>query len=154
MSERDTETETDAETETESDISESIRDETEHSDDGQTATVADVEALRGDVVAFAEDVEDRIIERDALENDLKSYVRQRQRRGHARGWGPYLVLLYGTVMTLGAFFLLSGWWAILAMIIVWLSTLGLYTLMAFVGFFVSMLRAPGKMLDRIQNFRS
>lgn len=149
-SETDTAEETDAE---ETAISESVRSEHTERDD-ETATVADVEALRGDVVAFAEDVEDRIIERDALENELKGYVRTRQRRGHARGWGPYLVLLYGTVMTLGAFFYLTGWYAIIAMIIVWFSALGIYTLMVVVGMFVGAVRTPGRMIDRIQDFRS
>jgi len=49
------------------------------------------------------------------------------RRGHARGWGPYLVLLYGTVLILGAFSFLDGLYAIAAMLILGLSTLGLYT---------------------------
>lgn len=76
MSEKDTETdtetdegteteaETDMDDETETAIGESVRngsDERTEASDGQTATVADVEALRGDVVAFAEDVEDRIM---------------------------------------------------------------------------------------------
>lgn len=165
MSEKDTETdtepdegtETEAESETETGIGESVRngsDERTETNDDQTATVADVEALRGDVVAFAEDVEDRIIEREALENELEAYVRKRQRRGHARGWGPYLVLLYGTVMTIGAFFYLSGWFAILAMFVIWLSTLGLYTLMALVGFFGTAVRSPGRVMNRIEDFRS
>lgn len=149
----DNNTEADEETETETAIGESVRNG-ETTDEEQTATVADVEALRGDVVAFAEDVEDRIIERDTLEGELKAYVKKRQRSGHARGWGPYLVLLYGTVMTLGAFFFLSGWYAILAMFVVWTSTLGVYTMMVFVGFLGSAAGAPGRTLDRIQNFRS
>lgn len=53
----------------------------------ETATVEDVETLRADVVAFADEVEERIVKRDALESDLRQYVRKRQRRGHARGWG-------------------------------------------------------------------
>lgn len=146
------ETGTDAEAETGTVIGESVRNGSEATD--ETATVADVEALRGDVVAFAEEVEDRIIERDALEDDLEEYVRKRQRRGHARGWGPYLVLLYGTVMTLGAFFWLSGGWAILAMIVVWLSTLGLYVLMALVGLLGTAIGAPGRLTERIRDFRS
>ncbi len=155
MSEQDTETDADAETEPETAISESVRSSTDESEsDERRATVADVEALRGDVVAFADEVEDRIIERDELEAELKEYVRKRQRRGHARGWGPYLVLLYGTAMTLGAFFYLSGGWAILAMFVVWLSTLGLYTLMALVGALGTAIGAPGRLLDRIGEFRS
>jgi Flp pilus assembly protein TadB len=152
MSEEDTDTETDTADET--NIGESIRNGAEEATDGKQATVADVEALRGDVVAFAEEVEDRIIERDSLENDLKSYVRTRQRRGHARGWGPYLVLLYGTAMTIGAFAFLSGGWAILAMLVVWLSTLGLYVVMVVVGLIGGALGLPGRLRDRVRNFRS
>lgn len=154
MSEGDTESETDEENPT--DISESVRndaaDRSETTD--QTATVADVEALRGDVVAFAEEVEGRIIKRDDLEAELKGYVRKRQRRGHASGWGPYLVLLYGTAMTIGAFALLSGGWAILAMIVVWLSTLGLYVLMVLVGLIGGALGLPGRLRERVSEFRS
>jgi Flp pilus assembly protein TadB len=152
MSKEDTDTETDTADET--NIGESIRNGTQEATDGKQATVADVEALRGDVVAFAEEVEDRIIERDSLENDLKSYVRTRQRRGHARGWGPYLVLLYGTAMTIGAFAFLSGGWAILAMLVVWLSTLGLYVVMVVVGLIGGALGLPGRLRDRVRNFRS
>ncbi|EMA53900.1 hypothetical protein C451_08068 [Halococcus thailandensis JCM 13552] len=89
-----------------------------------------------------------------LESDLKQYVRKRQRRGHARGWGPYLVLLYGTAMTIGAFAYLDGGWAILAMLVVWLSTLGLYVLMVLVGLAGAALGAPGRLTDRIREFRS
>jgi hypothetical protein len=76
------------------------------------------------------------------------------RRGHARGWGPYLVLLYGTVMTLGAFYWLQSWWAIFAMVVVWLATLGLYALMVMLGFGVGLVSLPGRVTDRISNFRS
>ncbi|EMA43692.1 hypothetical protein [Halococcus saccharolyticus] len=120
----------------------------------ETATVEDVETLRADVVAFADEVEDRIIKRDTLESDLKRYVRKRQRRGHARGWGPYLVLLYGTAMTIGAFALLNGGWAILAMIVVWLSTLGLYVVMVVVGLIGGALGLPGRLRDWISGLRS
>ncbi|PSQ12325.1 ribonuclease BN, partial [Halobacteriales archaeon QS_7_68_65] len=93
--------------ETTDDIGEPVRDEEglggRDDDRTETATVGDVETLRADVVAFADEVEERIVGRDALESDLERYVRKRQRRGHARGWGPYLVLLYGTAMTIGAF---------------------------------------------------
>jgi hypothetical protein len=50
-------------------------------------------------------------------------------------------------MTIAAFYLLSGGWAILAMIIVWLSTLGLYTLMVLVGAGITALSAPGRAVD-------
>ncbi|WP_159076934.1 hypothetical protein [Halococcoides cellulosivorans] len=85
------------------------------------------------------DLEDRVdrksVDREDLEGRLERYVRWRQRRGYARNWGPYLVLLYGMILTLAAFqtpHLYNGW-TILAMIVVWLSTLGLYALMLIVG---------------------
>ncbi len=109
---------------------------------------AEVRALRSELDALEADIDDRTLHRDAIEDDLKAYVRQLQRRGHARGWGPYLVLLYGTIMTLGAFYLLPGGWSILAMIVIWLSTLGLYTLMIVIGLGLSALQAPGRLLER------
>ncbi|WP_321111963.1 YihY/virulence factor BrkB family protein [Halorussus salinisoli] len=110
--------------------------------------------LRADVESFEEDIETRTVEKPEVESELKQYVRKRMRRGHARGWGPYLVLLYGTAMTLGAFFWLRGAWAIFAMAVVWLSTLGLYTLMVVFGFGIGVLSLPGRISDRIGNFRS
>lgn len=89
--------------------------------------------LREAFQRLEDDIEDRTVHREELESDLKRYVRWRQRRGHVRGWGPYLVLLYGVVLTLGAFFYLDGGWAVAAMLIIWLSTLGLYVFMAVTG---------------------
>jgi len=114
---------------------------------------AEVDELRSDLDALAADLESKTTNRADLEADLRRYVRWRQRRGHARGWGPYLVLLYGTIMTLGAFYFLSGGWAILAMIVVWLSTLGLYTLLVLVGLVSGALGLPGRLLDRIRSWR-
>ncbi|WP_309221733.1 YhjD/YihY/BrkB family envelope integrity protein [Halorussus sp. MSC15.2] len=110
--------------------------------------------LRADVESFEEDIESRTVEKPEVESELKQYVRKRLRRGHARGWGPYLVLLYGTLMTLGAFFWLEEFWAIFAMGVVWLSTLGLYALMVMLGFGVGVLTLPSRISDRIGNFRS
>ncbi|WP_276299253.1 YihY/virulence factor BrkB family protein [Halorussus lipolyticus] len=110
--------------------------------------------LRADVESFEEDIESRTVEKPEVESELKQYVRRRMRRGHARGWGPYLVLLYGTAMTLGAFYWLRGAWAIFAMGVVWLSTLGLYVLMVMFGFGASALSLPARISDRIGNFRS
>ncbi|MFC4450805.1 YihY/virulence factor BrkB family protein [Halorussus aquaticus] len=110
--------------------------------------------LRADVESFEEDIESRTVEKPEVESELKQYVRKRMRRGHARGWGPYLVLLYGTLMTLGAFLWLTRWWAIFAMLVVWLSTLGLYALMVMLGFGVGVLTFPSRISDRIGNFRS
>ena len=115
---------------------------------------AEVRRLRHEVRSFEDRIEERTVHRDELESDLKRYVRQRVRRGKARGWGPYLVLLYGTAMTLGAFWWLSGGWAILAMFVVWLSTLGLYVVFVVLGLTFGALGLPGKLLDRVRSFRS
>ena len=140
----------------EADATVSENDEGTADERSEYATEADVRALREDVAAFAEDIEERTVERPALKEELERYVRQRQRRGHARGWGPYLVLLYGTVMTVAAFFspFLGGGWAILAMLVIWLSVLGLYVLFVLVGLIGGALGLPGRLRDRIGEFRS
>ena len=112
----------------------------------------ELEDLRAEVAEFEEEIEDRTVHREAVEDDLRSYVRRRLRRGHARGWGPYLVLLYGTAMTIGAFVELEGVWAILAMIVIWLSTLGLYTLMVLFGVGIAALYAPGRAMRAVEGF--
>ncbi len=120
-----------------------------------------LEDLREDVDEFEAEIEDRTVHREEIEDDLRSYVRKRLRRGHARGWGPYLVLLYGTAMTVAAFVELAGVWAILAMIVIWLSTLGLYVLMLLVGLGINALSTPGRavraaqgLIDTLRNVRS
>lgn len=115
---------------------------------------ATVEELHEEIDTIQERIDERTVHRDDIESDLKRYVRQRVRRGHAQDWGPYLVLLYGTAMTFGAFYYLSGLWAILAMLVIWLSTLGLYVFMLVVGFGLSLLGLPGRLRDRISAFRS
>ena len=112
-------------------------------------TDEDIAQLRAEL----EDMEDRTVHRDEVERELKQYVRRRVRRGHATGWGPYLVLLYGTAMTLGAFYFLSGGWAILAMLVIWLSTLGLYALMLVVGVTVTAASLPSRLRDAVGNLR-
>ena len=112
-----------------------------------------LDEVREDLDAFEADVEDRTVDRPDLESELKAYVRQRMRRGHARGWGPYLVLLYGTIMTLGAFYLLSDLIALVAMIVIFLSTLGLYVLFVLFGAGLSLLGKPGQALDAVRRFR-
>lgn len=109
--------------------------------------------LRSELDEFERDVQDRTVEKDEVESELKAYVRRRIRSGHARGWGPYLVLLYGTAMTLGAFYspYIRGGWSILAMLVVWLSTLGLYSLMLIVGFGVNVLGLPVRAADLVRN---
>jgi len=116
-------------------------------------TIAD---LRSEFEDLERDVEDRTVHREEIERELKGYVRKRVRRGHARGWGPYLVLLYGTAMTLGVFYFFqnSAGYAILSMIIIWLSTLGLYTLMLLVNGAISLLSVPGRARDLLGALRS
>ncbi|WP_324666022.1 YihY/virulence factor BrkB family protein [Haloarcula sediminis] len=116
-------------------------------------TDEELEQLREEFEAFRDDVEERTLHRDDVESDLKQYVRRRMRRGHARGWGPYLVLLYGTIMTLGAFHYLRGVWAVLAMLVVWLSTLGLYVVMVVVGLGLRVTGLPGIALDKVRDWR-
>ncbi len=106
--------------------------------------------LRAQVAALEDSIDDRIVHRQAIEAELKRYVRQRLRRSHARGWGPYLVLLYGTAMTIAAFVELAGVWAILAMLVIWLSTLGLYVLMLLVGIGIAALSAPGRAMRAVR----
>ena len=119
-----------------------------------------VEYLASELADLQEEVEglesrvaDRTVHRDDIEAELRRYVRARQRRGHATGWGPYLVLLYGVVMTLGAFYYLGGIWAILAMIVVWLSTLGLYVVMAALSTGISVTRRVAALRGLIGRFR-
>jgi YihY family inner membrane protein len=112
-----------------------------------------LDEVREDLDAFEADVEERTVDRPDLESELKAYVRRRMRRGHARGWGPYLVLLYGTVMTLGAFYLLSDLVALVAMIVIFLSTLGLYVLFVLAGVGFTLLGKPGEALDALRRFR-
>lgn len=110
--------------------------------------------VSGELSRFEEAVEERTMQRPDVEADLRRYVRQRMRRNRARGWGPYLVLLYGTLMTLGGFYYLEGGWAILAMFVIWLSTLGLYVVMLGVGLVFNVLGIPGRLWDRIARLRS
>ena len=116
----------------------------------------EIERLRAELDAFEMEVEERVVERDDLESDLKSYVRSRVRSGRARGWGPYLVLLYGTVMTIAIALgdALTGGWALAAILVIFLSTLGLYLLMVLVGLGLSALSVPGKLRNIVGSLRS
>jgi hypothetical protein len=119
-------------------------------------TEEDVDGLRERIDEFEDEIEGRTVHREELEHELKGYVRKRTRRGRARGWGPYLVLLYGTVMTVGAFYFLGGLVAITAMLIIWLSTLGLYALMVTVRVTAAALELPGRLgraLSGLRNLR-
>lgn len=111
----------------------------------------ELEQLYDELDRFEERIDDRTVHRSEIEKDLKRYTRARLRRGKARGWGPYLVLLYGTAMTLGAFFFVGGGWSILAMIVIWLSTLGLYVLMVLFGATIGAARLPGRLRDRFES---
>ncbi|WP_224214629.1 YihY/virulence factor BrkB family protein [Natrinema longum] len=114
----------------------------------------EIERLRDRVDAFEDDVEDRTVRKESLEGELKRYVRRRVRRGHAQDWGPYLVLLYGTAMSIAAFYFLEGPWAVLSMLVVWTSTLGVYVLMVLFGFGISLLGIPGRLRNLIGDRRS
>ncbi|MFP8952027.1 YhjD/YihY/BrkB family envelope integrity protein [Natrialbaceae archaeon A-arb3/5] len=140
----------DASTRTETRSSARTRD---RSDDPE-ALREEIERLRDRVDEFEESVERRTVEKESLEGELKRYVRRRIRRGHARDWGPYLVLLYGTVLALGAFYFLGGWASIVAMFVVWTSTLGVYVLMVLFGAGFSLLGVPGRLRDIIGDRRS
>ena len=128
-------------------------------DPGVSARVTQetIDDLRRELDELEGRLEDRTVDRDEFEGelkrDVKSYVRRRTRRGHATGWGPYLVLLYGTAMTLGAFYFLSSGWAILAMLVIWLSTLGLYVLMIIVGVTVKGASLPVRAVNFLRNLR-
>jgi hypothetical protein len=69
------------------------------------------------------------------------------RRGKARGWGPYLVLLYGTAMTIAGFVLLDDLLAVIAMVVIFLSTLGLYVLFVLFGIGLNVLSVPARARD-------
>lgn len=113
-----------------------------------------VDELQADLAAFERDVDERTVKKPELETELKRYVRAKMRRGHARGWGPYLVLLYGTVLTLGAFFTFdSGLLAIAAMLIIFLSTLGLYVVFIAVGLGLNVLSVPAKAAGKVREKR-
>jgi YihY family inner membrane protein len=116
-------------------------------------TDEELRELREEFESFREEIEGRTLHRDEVRSDLKQYVRRRMRRGHARQWGPYIVLLYGTIMTLGAFYYLREVWAILAMLVIWLSTLGLYAVMIAVGVTLTATGLPGRLVDRVRDWR-
>jgi hypothetical protein len=114
-----------------------------------------VEELRAELESFEDDIEARTVDRPTLKADLERYVRGRLRRGKARGWGPYLVLLYGTVATISAFYLLDDdLLAVAAMVIIYLSTLGLYALFVAFGVGLNALGVPGRFVDWIRDRRS
>ena len=107
------------------------------------ALARELQATRAELSELEERVDEKTVHRDDIAAELKRYVRARQRRGHATGWGPYLVLLYGTGMSLGAFYYLGGWVVVAVLLVVWLSTLGLYVVMLFVGALVGAGRKLG-----------
>ncbi|RLM56580.1 YihY/virulence factor BrkB family protein [Halobellus sp. Atlit-31R] len=114
-----------------------------------------VEELRADLDAFEDDVQSRTVERPDVESEMRRYVRGRLRRGKARGWGPYLVLLYGTVATVAAFYLLDDdLLAVVAMLVIYLSTLGLYALFVVFGVGLNALGVPGRLVDWVRDRRS
>ncbi|MFB6092764.1 MAG: YihY/virulence factor BrkB family protein [Haloquadratum sp.] len=114
-----------------------------------------VESIRADLDAFEAEVESRTVDRPAVESDLRRYVRRRLRGGKARGWGPYLVLFYGTAATIAAFYFLEDdLLAVVAMLVIYLSTLGLYLLFVIFGVGLNALGVPGRLLDWLRDRRS
>jgi membrane protein len=116
----------------------------------------EIERLRAELDAFELEVDERVVDREDLESELESYVRSQVRSGKARGWGPYLVLLYGTIMTLAIALgdALTGGWAVLAIAVIFLSTLGLYAIMVVVGLGLNALSIPGRLRRAVQSRRS
>lgn len=128
---------------------------------GSDRTWTDEDGLRSEMDRLWEElegledhVEGRTVSKEAFEAEMKRYVRWRLRKGHVTGWGPYVVLLYGTGMTLGAFYYLEGPWAILAMLVAWLSTLGLYVVMVMLGVGIGGIRFAWKYLEKARSLRS
>jgi len=130
------------------------RDRTRDRVDDPAVLREELAELQAELDRLEAGVEERTVPRETVESDLKRYVRRRMRRGKARGWGPYLVLLYGTAMTIAAYYFLSGGWAILAMFVIWTSTVGVYFLMVIVGTVLSALSIPGRLRDRFGEWRS
>ena len=110
----------------------------------------EVDELRSELDGFEDDVQQRTVDKPQLEEDLKSYVRARMRQGKARGWGPYLILLYGVVLSLGAFHYLSDWAAVAAMLVAFTSTLGLYVLFVLFGGVIGAARTAGGIAERLR----
>ena len=110
----------------------------------------EVEELRSELDGFEDDVEERTVDRPQLEDDLKAYVRSRMRQGKARGWGPYLVLLYGVALSVAAFHYLSSWAAVAAMLVAFTSTLGLYVLFVLFGGVIGAARTAGGLTERFR----
>jgi YihY family inner membrane protein len=110
----------------------------------------DVEELRAELERFESDVDERTVNRPQLEADLKAYVRSRMRQGKARGWGPYLILLYGTAMSLGAFYWLSGWAAVAAMLVAFTSSLGIYVIFVLFGGVIGAATTAAGVADRLR----
>jgi len=117
------------------------------------ALAAELGATREQLADLESRVDEKTVHRDDVTAELKRYVRARQRRGHATGWGPYLVLLYGTAMSLGAFYYLGGWVVIAALVVVWLSTLGLFVVMLLAGALIGAGRTLGRARDIVGKLR-
>lgn len=110
----------------------------------------EVEELRSELDGFEADVDRRTVDRPQLEADLRQYVRSRMRRGKARGWGPYLVLLYGVALSIAAFHYLDGWAAVAAMLVAFTSTLGIYVLFVLFGGVLGAARTAGSLSERFR----
>ncbi|GAB7011879.1 YihY/virulence factor BrkB family protein [Halolamina salina] len=110
----------------------------------------EVDELRSELDGFEDDVQRRTVDKPQLEEDLKAYVRARMRQGKATGWGPYLILLYGVALSLGAFYWLSDWAAVAAMLVAFTSTLGLYVLFVLFGGVIGAARTAGGIAERLR----
>ncbi len=110
-----------------------------------------ISELQAELDEFETDVNARTVKKPDLERELKKYVRSRMNRGHARGWGPYLVLLYGTVLTLAAFTQYNGWLSFVMMIVIFFSTLGLYVMFILFGSVLNLSRVPVRAIGAIRN---
>lgn len=81
-----------------------------------------------------------------LRGDVTELTREvRASRGRGTRWGPYVALLFGTVMTVSAFYLLSGVWALLSMLVIWTATLGLVVVIVLIGVGWSLLDVPSRL---------
>jgi Flp pilus assembly protein TadB len=117
------------------------------------ALAEELAATREELSELESRVDEKTVHRDDVTAELKRYVRARQRRGHATGWGPYLVLLYGTAMSLGAFYYLGGWVVVAALLVVWLSTLGLFVVMLLASALIGAGRKLGGARDIVGKLR-
>jgi hypothetical protein len=128
-------------------------DQTEQEEtDSEVATKADLAALRTDIARTVSELNEHLNNQDQeqIEQDLKQYIRTRQRHNSARKRGPYLVLLYGISMTIAAFYFLHGWIAVYAMLIAGFSIIGIFSFSIMANYMNKMRDVSGAFRDRFQ----